>query len=291
MRLLRSVAAAGAGAALMAGALIGLAAPARPSQPAPSARFLIEAGNALVSYLHRGHPQAMLVPSARRHLAAGVTPSAAYNWSGYADGGGTTKAGTFTKVSGSWTTPSVTCGAEDQLTSNWVGLDGFGDHSVEQLGTFEWCYKGSPVYFTWWEMYPAGKVLLEAGKTLRPGDKISASVSRSGTSYTLKLADSTHPANSFTTTQTCPATTCLDESAEWISERPGLSTGIAPQARYNAFKVTNGAQTANGKAGTIGSYPAVSAITMVDSTDAYDLGTVSALTTANSFSTTWKNSF
>src|SRR5262249_43699215 len=123
------------------------------------------------------------------------------------------------------------------------------------------------------------------------GDKIAASVTRSGTSYTLKLTDSTHPANSFTRTATCALTKCLDTSAEWISERPSFSIGIVPQAHYNAFKITNGSQTSSGHTGTIGAGPGVNALTMVDATGTYNLNTVSTLTGGNSFSTTWKTTY
>jgi len=64
-----------------------------------------------------------------------------------------------------------------------------------------------------------------------------------------------------------------------------------PQAHYNAFKITSGAETAGGKSGTIGTGPGVNAVTMIDGTQSYDLGTVSGLTGGNSFSTTWKNSY
>ena len=291
MRLLRYLIVSGSAAA-MAGAVTfsgvtaaTVAAPARVSH-APSARFLAEARTALVHYLRHHHPQVMLVHTGA-HAVKNVTAATAYNWSGYADTSGTHQA--FTKVSGSWTTPSVTCSAEDQITSNWVGLDGFNSNTVEQLGTISWCYRGTPTYFTWYEMFPANTV--EVGTALKPGDKISASVTRTGTSYALKLTDATTAGNNISVTKTCALATCKDTSAEWISERPSFSTGIVPQAHYNAFKLTSGAQTASGTAGTIGTGPGVNAITMIDSTQAYNLGTVSALTGGNSFSTTWKNSF
>ena len=291
MRLLRYLIVSGSAAA-MAGAVTfsgvtaaTVAAPARVSH-APSARFLAEARTALVHYLRHHHPQAMLVHTGA-HAVKNVTAATAYNWSGYADTSGTHQA--FTKVSGSWTTPSVTCSAEDQITSNWVGLDGFNSNTVEQLGTLSWCFQGKPVYFTWYEMYPAGTT--EVGTTVQPGDKIAASVTRTGTSYALKLTDSTHTGNNISVTKTCALATCLDTSAEWISERPSFSIGIVPQADYNAFKITNGAQTSSGKAGTIGSGTGVNSITMIDATSSYNLNTVSTLTGGNSFSTTWKNSY
>ena len=297
MRVLRYLIVSGSAAA-MAGAVTfsgvtatTVAAPARASH-APSARFLAEAKTALVRYLRHNHPQVMLPPG-RAHVIRNAPAAAqSFNWSGYADVTSTKQ--TFTKVSGSWTTPSVTCNAEDQITSSWVGLDGFSlpkfpNTTVEQLGTVSWCFQGTATYFTWFEMSPNG--LMEVGASLHPGDKIAASVTRSGTKYTLKLTDSAHTANSFTRTATCSLTVCLDASAEWVSERPSFSIGTAPQAHYNAFKITNGAQTSNGKAGTISTGPGVKAITMRDATNSYDLNTVSGLTGGNSFSTTWKNSY
>jgi hypothetical protein len=293
MRLLRYVIVAGSAAA-MAGAvtLTGVtaattvAAPARVSH-APSARFLSEARSALVKYLRHDHPQAMLVHSTHAHAIKGVTAVGSFNWSGYADTSSTSQE--FTKVSGDWTTPSVTCSAEDQITSDWVGLDGFSDSTVEQLGTISWCFESTPTYFTWYEMYPAGTV--EVGTALKPGDKIAASVTRTGTTYKLVLTDSTTAGNNISVTKTCALATCKDTSAEWISERPSFSIGIVPQAHYNAFKLTSGAQTSGGKSGTIGSGPGPNSITMIDATQSYDLNTVSGLTGGNSFRTTWKNSY
>ena len=292
MRLLRGLIVSGVAAA-MAGAVTfssvtatTVAAPARASH-APSARFLSQARAALVHYLRHNHPQAMLAHARIAHSIGSATAASSFNWSGYADT--TTKHQAFTKVSGNWTTPSVTCTREDQITSNWVGLDGFNSSTVEQAGTVSWCFQGKPVYFTWWVMFPGGTK--EVGTTLQPGDKIAASVTRSGTKYTFKLTDSTHPANSFTTTATCALDTCLDTSAEWVSERPSFEIGMAPLAHYNAFKITNGSQTNSGHTGSIGAGPGVHAITMFDATSTYNLNTVSALTGGNSFSTTWKNSW
>jgi hypothetical protein len=298
MRLLRCLivsasAAAMAGAVTLSGvAATTVAAPARASH-APSARFLAEARTALVHYLRHNHPQAMLVHTRHAHAVENVTATQSFNWSGYADVTSTKQE--FTKVSGSWTTPSVTCNAEDQVISNWVGFDGFAltkfpNNTVEQLGTISWCFQAKPIYFTWYEMFPKGTI--EVGTALKPGDKISASVTRTGTSYALDLTDSTTAGNNISVTKTCALTTCKAASAEWISERPAFNTtGIVPQAHYNAFKLTNGAQTSNGTAGTIGTGPGVNAITMIDSTQTYNLNTVSGLTGGNSFSTTWKNSY
>ena len=292
MRLLRCLIVSGSAAA-MAGAVTfsgatatGVAAPARTSH-APSARFLAEARTALAHYLRHNHPQVMLAHTGHAQAVKNVIAVSAFNWAGYADTA--TKAQTFTKVSGSWTVPSVTCSAEDQITSGWVGLDGFNSTTVEQLGTTSWCYQGKAVYYNWYEIYP--KAVHQVSTALQPGDKVTASVTRTGTSYAFKLTDSTTSGNDISVTKTCALAICKDTSAEWISERPSFSTGIAPQAHYNAFKITNGSQTSSGHTGSIGAGPGVNSITMIDSTQTYNLSTVSTLTGGNSFSTTWKNSY
>jgi hypothetical protein len=295
MRLLRYLLVSGS-AALMAGTLTltagtGGTAPPQASRAGGPARFVSAARASLAHYLRHYRPQAILAGQARAGRS-GTAAIPSFNWSGYADGSSTTAAGTFTAVRGSWTAPSVKCGAEDQITVDWVGLDGmFGSGSLEQLGTLAWCYQGTPHYATWWEMFPTGTGLTEVGTTLRPGDKITASLTRAGPKYTLKLTDATNPANSFTTKQSCATSKCKGTSAEWISERPAFNIGIAPLAHYNAFDLTNGAQTSGGKSGTIGSFSTVDKITMIDATQAYNLSEVSGLTSANSFSTSWLNSY
>jgi hypothetical protein len=52
-----------------------------------------------------------------------------------------------------------------------------------------------PVYATWWEMFPRNSVQV-VGMTVKPGDKISASVVRTGTHYALAVTDATTAGNS-----------------------------------------------------------------------------------------------
>jgi hypothetical protein len=230
------------------------------------------------------HDEAPGTAAARPRSATAVS---FYNWSGYADTSATK--GAFTRVSGSWKVPSITCTTEDQIVALWVGIDGYSDSTVEQTGTSAQCFQGSAFYYSWYEMYPAATQ--EFGTTVAPGDSISASVVRSGTKYTVALKDSTHTADSGSATATCKATTCLDTSAEWIAERPEYaSTGDVPLVSYGTWTLSAGDVTSGSKSGTISSFKPAS-ITMVDSTDTYSLSTPSALTGGNSFKTTWDNSY
>lgn len=220
----------------------------------------------------------------------GVTVADSYNWSGFADTSSTT--GEFSAVSGSWTVPTVTCTSEDRVAAVWVGLDGATTSTVEQDGTSAQCFEGKAVYYSWYEMYPAGSVTV--GTTVKAGDKITSSVSRTGTTYTLKVTDSTTSGNNISVTKTCAATTCTDKSAEWIGERPALTTtGIVPFAQFNTpISFTGASETAGGKSGTISTGPSPEQIFMIDSTGTYDLATPSSLNSSgNAFTDKWDNSY
>ena len=60
---------------------------------------------------------------------------------------------------------------------------------MEQDGTLIECYRDVAYQYTWWEMYPTNAIQV-VGSSLRAGDTITASVVRSGSSYTLKVTDS-----------------------------------------------------------------------------------------------------
>lgn len=246
---------------------------------APSVHFLAAARLALVRYLKHHRPVLIAVPHSHvRTDVKGAKQVASLNWSGYEKIG---KKNAFTSVSAKWTQETVTCSAEDQMSATWVGLDGFGssDPTVEQDGTTGWCYEGKPTYFTWYEMFPKNTV--EVGTSLRPGDKISASVSRSGSLYTLKVTDATHASSSFTASKK-KCTSCKNESIEWVQERPLFAdTGIIPLAHYGSWKAT--AVTGKGKGTT-------DAITMIDSTEQYILSSVGSLS-GGSFTTKFHDSY
>jgi hypothetical protein len=217
---------------------------------------------------------------------ANSTQVGSYNWSGYADV--TSKAGKFSAVSGKWAVPKVSCSSEDQIESSWVGLDGANDSTVEQLGTVSQCFQGKSVHYSWYEMYPSGEV--EVSKGVKGGDQISASVTRSGTSYTLKLTDSTTSGNNINVSKSC--STCKNQDAEWIVERPDLATtGIAPLAKFSSTGFTSASETAGGTKGTIATVSPYQYF-MVDSTETYYLAEPSSLNSSkNGFTDAWKNSY
>jgi Peptidase A4 family len=222
--------------------------------------------------------------------SAGATQAGYYNWSGYADS--STTAGEFSTVSGSWTVPAVTCTSEDRVQSEWVGFDGLTDNTVEQAGTISQCFEGTPLYYTWWQMWPTQSNSQIVGTTVKPGDHITALVRRTGTTYKLTVTDATTSGNNVSETQTCAATTCLAEDADWIVERNTFaSTGYAPLPPFKTTSFSAASETAGGVKGTINSV-SPNQIFMVDSTDSYDLATPAAVSsTGRSFRDQWNNSY
>jgi hypothetical protein len=244
------------------------------------------------------HAPMMRAPVSPSVLASspGVTESASVNWSGFADTPTATTgpASTISSVSSSWTIPRVSCLVgqyrnQDAFLAQWVGLDGYTDGTVEQLGTATQCYEGVEYYYVWYEMFPAGTV--EEGTTQcinnnvdcpEPGDRVQASVvSTPGTggnnNYTLKLTDFSNPSESFdVANQPCPATTCLNTSAEWIVERPAFDLPfgfqILPQADYGQTSFQNGTLGIGNRVTTIDRYPGtVNDIAMIDDSLSYYL--------------------
>jgi len=259
-----------------------------------------------------------------------VSEFGSYNWSGFADV--QTSTTPISSVSGRWTIPQVNCLGgryrnQDAFLAQWVGLDGFTDGTVEQLGTATQCYEGVEYYYVWYEMFPNGTV--EEGTTAcinnnvhcpRPGDQVEASVvstpdGAGNNDYTLALTDYSTPAESFSVNASCPDTTCVNSSAEWIVERPAFDLPfgfqILPQADYGKTGFSGGLVSAGGTTTTIENYSGdVDDVAMIDDSQGYFLscpgqngpsGRLLLLTDATacpldtpfhgSFSDTWDSSF
>ena len=214
----------------------------------------------------------------------GLNQVSSTNWSGYADDN--SKGNTYSTVTGKWSEPSVTCTSATSLAAFWVGIDGYSSSSVEQDGTLAECYLGTAYYFSWWEMYPTNAVQV-VGQSVVPGDSISASVVKSGSSYALKVTDSTHTANSFTTTQSCSG--CADSSAEWIAEAPSGSAGVYPLSNFHTWTESSATVKSGSTTGVISTFPD-DEITMINSSGATKARPGALNSSGNGFTVTWVRS-
>jgi hypothetical protein len=188
--------------------------------------------------------------------APGVPKVGSYNWSGYAVTSTTTP---FNYVHSRWVVPAITCyGVKNQDTSNWVGLDGATNGTVEQDGTGAAC-KGpnheTPIYYAWYELYPANSVTVFK---VAPGDTVDSYVQYVNGQFTLGVSDLT---SGRTATHSATCSACARSSAEWIIERPATCKSVDPLSGCQITELANFGST-----------------TMSQNTASQDGGKVSAIT-------------
>jgi len=262
-----------AGSTVIAG--FALVAPAYAATSGHSATTAVTSAPTTATGAHLNPGGAMRHLTVPRTATSGTrnASTTSTNWSGYAATGRT-----FTSVASSWTEPTGTCSSGSQYSSFWVGLDGYNSNSVEQTGTDVDCSGRTAQYYAWYEMYPAGSV--EINHTVRPGDKISASVTYAGSNkFTLQIADSTQ-GWTYSTSKTLSG--APRSSAEVITEAPCCTSsgGILPLADFG--KVSYTGSTANGS--TLSSFSPTE-ITMVSASGKQEDSTSSL--SGGSFSNTW----
>jgi hypothetical protein len=245
---------------------------------------VLAAGAATGAFAATGHSAATGHTAARvvvrpggliRHLAgqAGLRHATSANWSGYA-----VHSGTYKSVAAHWTEPKGHCTSGDghDYSSFWVGLDGYGSGTVEQTGTDTDCKGATVKHYAWFEMYPAGSVLIS--HPVKAGDKISASVVyKGGGKFTLSLTDHTR---GWTATEHKSLSSAKRASAEVIIEAPSSLSGELPLADFGKVYFTK--SKVNGT--NIGSHNPTK-ITMV--VGGRRLDKVSALSGGTNFSATW----
>ena len=179
-----------------------------------AAADIVSPGGPMVHGQAVGHTSAQAAAGQRFSVA-----EQSLNWSGFT----VTSSTKFTYAQSRFVEPTLTCTGDhaNEWSSNWVGLDGFNDGTVEQTGTAAHCGGPSntrPVYKAWYEMYPAGSVNVFS---VSPGDTINTSVSFRNGKFTLTVADIT---TGKSAKHSAKCGSCKRASAEWIVERPELCT-------------------------------------------------------------------
>ena len=177
--------------------------------------------------------------------------SSSSNWSGYVD----TNA-SYNYVFGEWTVPWANCGPwydfNFSQSSTWVGLDGWGNGTVEQLGTATGCIAGASAYYAWTEMYPQIEDPVFHG--ISPGDQIMAFVYsyNNGTADELWMADLSQ---GWSYVRYASTSQVQDSSAEWITEDPSCGPFCDNLTNFGTTTFTSAYAMGNGNFGSISSFP------------------------------------
>ena len=195
----------------------------------------------------------LVLGAAQAHATINYSATTSTNWAGYVATAGTNQ--TFTSVLGSWQVPAVTAppsGSGTDYSAFWVGLDGWNDGTVEQLGTSSVSTAGGgSYYYAWYEMFPQYSIPI-ISMPVTPGDWMTASVTyEGGAKFRLTMQDTTN-GSLFSIDQTSTfdqgqfATSDLRTSAEWIAESPGIGASgtISSLANFGTVTFTGAAATA-----------------------------------------------
>jgi hypothetical protein len=191
------------------------------------------------------------VTSAAAGTTSGASPTLAKpdavthnNWTGYVLVGHTEG---FGQVTGEFKIPAVVCTSANSKASFWIGLDGYGNGTVEQVGISTDCVNSMPQYRTWWEMYPNST---QYQFYAAPGDTISMLVKYVGGAWNLALTDLTVDNNDhkFNVTEKCPSGhVCENMTAEAVLEADGgknlsnfKSAGFSEIQAVDSSHVTTG---------------------------------------------------
>jgi hypothetical protein len=163
---------------------------------------------------------AVVAGASAEPAGAAIRAATSTNWAGYV----ASKSGVrFRRAAGFWTVPSATCSAgAPTYSAAWIGLGGYhnGSKGLEQIGTDSDCRSGGSARYTaWYELVP--DAAHTANITVRPGDRMAASVLVSGHDVRLRLIDLT---TNRSVTKHLRASAIDITSADWIVEAPSACT-------------------------------------------------------------------
>lgn len=242
--------------------------------------------------VRKPHPRMPFLGKRKKNATASST-----NWSGYVAATNLANPARYsvTQVSGSWIVPNLQSSPVDTSASIWVGIDGSGSPTVEQLGTEHDVTSGKQSHYAWYEMYPQGSNEI-VGFPVNVGDSISASVTyialngvipASSDLFILQLVNNTRRMYTY-----IPYITNVKMErlcAEWIVEAPYLNA-ILPLSNFGTVFVSNCSAVIGNIDGSISSSAWVNeSMDMVSPAGVAKAATSALSADGKSFSVVWKS--
>jgi hypothetical protein len=195
----------------------------------------------------------------------GPQTSKSSNWGGYASytSAAEPEIGSVTNVWGNWSVPKLHPSQESRYSVCWVGIDGFFNQTVEQIGTLQQWINGQQQNFAWFSVYP-GPTFEIVDFPVNPKDKIRAFVSYVGNDiFEMTIENLTQGVFTVVPNDYTIVADTQRNSAEWIVEAPSLQA-ILPLAHFSPVNFTQCLASIRGSAQAInGSHGEYSKIIMV----------------------------
>jgi hypothetical protein len=222
------------------------------------------------------------------HAVGETTAAESRNWSGYLASGGDG----FDCVEAIWVQPTVRCrGTITQSAVYWVGLGGYLQESLVQIGTESTCIRGETSASAWRESLPDERFYLRVPLEIEPGERIWAQVRwLSGARYRLSMANlATRRHFSIEVINT----TLERTSADWIVEAP--TSGCPSRCRnlkmpdFKTFRFRSAWVSLDGVRRQVDSAPFVHTVeTMVSAAGAVRADVISTAADGTSFAVRWR---
>jgi hypothetical protein len=156
-------------------------------------------------------------------------------------------------VNASWTVPRIGVFSSDAYSSAWIGIGGLSEKTLIQAGTEHDSINGQEYYSFWYEILPADAVRIDS-VSISPGDLITTSITlvNSNTNqWAIRIHDVTSGQGFYRTF----AYNSSRLSAEWIVERPRVSSGVTLLANFGTIRFTDSYAKVGDTVGKIASFP------------------------------------
>lgn len=153
------------------------------------------------------------------------------NWCGIVSRG---VGGWVRMVSASWVVPQVHEAKTPSYSATWIGVDGYRNNDLIQVGTEQDYVGGKPIYYAWWEILP--KTQTPIGGKVNPGDQVEARLQqlRPG-KWLIRITNVTQN----WTFQKVQPYGGPRASAEWIMEAPLVGGRLSNLSQFKQLTLTN----------------------------------------------------
>jgi hypothetical protein len=166
----------------------------------------------------------------------GTVNATSLNWAGVVQQGQTEKS-----IQASWKVPSLSAGATNpnSAVAEWIGLGGMQSNALIQVGTITSPNdEGQAASTVFWENLPGNAVQLAPVPT---GSIINAKITPAGQDawrLWLSVRGESSPLVDKVVAVTPQKARAIESSADWITEAPTTSNGVAPLAPIAATTMT-----------------------------------------------------
>jgi hypothetical protein len=183
-------------------------------------------------------------------------------------------------INASWTVPRLRVASTDTFSATWIGIGGFSEKTLIQVGTEQDSVNGQEYYSAWYELVPDEAVRI-TDTSVSAGDVITASISLVNldtNEWAINIYDVTKGQGFYQTF----VYNSSRLSAEWVVERPTVNDEVTLLANFGNLTFTDAYVKIGDNVGRIGNF-SYSKVEMTNSASALLTSVTSIGADASSF--------